>query len=190
MQLTHDTECQLAMTVALVNSAPEIAGEERLDTVAALRAFVAEHRISGVRRVTTADLAAVQALRVPLRRVFTTSDLRSAVAVVNRLVADARALPQLTDHDGQVWHLHFTPPQAALAHRLAADAGMGLAVVIRDDGLARLRTCDADDCDAVLVDTSRNRSRRYCDAGNCGNRLHVAAYRARRRAAGEAGTAS
>jgi len=28
-------------------------------------------------------------------------------------------------------------------------------------------------------DVSRNRSRMYCDTGNCGNRQHVAAYRAR-----------
>jgi len=31
--------------------------------------------------------------------------------------------------------------------------------------------------------TARNRSRRYCDSRTCGNRLHVAAYRARRRGA-------
>ncbi len=43
-----------------------------------------------------------------------------------------------------------------------------------------LRRCEAPDCDAVLVDRSKNRSRRYCDTGNCGNRQHVAAYRERR----------
>ena len=32
----------------------------------------------------------------------------------------------------------------------------------------------------VLVDLSRNRSRMFCDTGNCGNRQHVAAYRERR----------
>jgi predicted RNA-binding Zn ribbon-like protein len=31
----------------------------------------------------------------------------------------------------------------------------------------------------VLVDLSKNRSRRFCDSG-CGNRTNVAAYRARR----------
>ena len=38
----------------------------------------------------------------------------------------------------------------------------------------------------MFVDLSKNRSRRYCDTGNCGNRQHVAAYRERRaaRAAG------
>ena len=52
--------------------------------------------------------------------------------------------------------------------------------VIRTGERRRLRSCDADDCEAVLVDLSRNRSKRYCDVGNCGNRMHVTAYRLRK----------
>ena len=48
-----------------------------------------------------------------------------------------------------------------------------------DDELARLRVCAADDCEDVVVDLSKNRSKRYCD-GTCGNRANVAAYRARK----------
>jgi predicted RNA-binding Zn ribbon-like protein len=51
--------------------------------------------------------------------------------------------------------------------------------VIRVGQLDRLRTCESTTCDNVLVDLSKNRSRRYCDAG-CGNRANVAAYRARK----------
>ena len=58
---------------------------------------------------------------------------------------------------------------------------MGFLDLIRTDNLGRLRTCAGDDCDDVLVDLSRNSSRRYCATGNCGNRANVAAYRARRR---------
>ena len=47
----------------------------------------------------------------------------------------------------------------------------------------RLRRCEAPDCRFAFVDLSRNRSRRYCDSRTCGNRLHVAAYRARRKEA-------
>ena len=35
------------------------------------------------------------------------------------------------------------------------------------------------DCDDVVVDLSKNRSKRFCDGG-CGNRAAVAAYRARK----------
>src|SRR6478752_6012495 len=47
--------------------------------------------------------------------------------------------------------------------------------------LARLRVCEAADCDDVVVDLSRNRSRRFCEGG-CAARAHTAAYRARRAA--------
>jgi predicted RNA-binding Zn ribbon-like protein len=57
---------------------------------------------------------------------------------------------------------------------------MSLADLIRAGELRRLKTCAAPDCGAVLVDLSRNRSRMFCDTGNCGNRQHVAAYRSRR----------
>jgi predicted RNA-binding Zn ribbon-like protein len=60
---------------------------------------------------------------------------------------------------------------------------MALAVVITTGEHERLQVCAAPDCSRVLVDLSRNRSKRYCDSRTCGNRLHVAAYRERRRAA-------
>ena len=58
---------------------------------------------------------------------------------------------------------------------------MALAQVVAAEETERLRVCEAPDCEAVLVDLSRNRSKRYCDARTCGNRLNVAAYRQRKR---------
>ena len=40
--------------------------------------------------------------------------------------------------------------------------------------------CASADCEAALLDLSRNRSKLYCDTGNCANREHVRAYRARK----------
>ena len=70
-----------------------------------------------------------------------------------------------------------------LANRMAAHFAMGLAWLGVAGQAGRVRSCDAPACDAVFVDLSRNRSRRYCDSRTCGNRLHVAAYRARKQAA-------
>ena len=39
---------------------------------------------------------------------------------------------------------------------------------------------EADDCASVYVDFSKNGSKRYCDTGNCGNRMNVIAYRRRK----------
>ena len=58
---------------------------------------------------------------------------------------------------------------------------MALAFVIAAGERHRLAICAAPDCARVLVDLSRNRSKRYCDSRTCGNRLHVAAYRARQK---------
>ena len=185
MQVTHDVARALELAVDLVNS--RRADEEALPDVDALRAFLDRHEISGSRRLTREDLEEVHALRPRLLAVWTARDMRTAAAVVNGLVAEAGALPQLTDHDGYDWHLHWTAPSARLACRVGADVAMALAEVLRGDGPARLRQCEGPDCAAVFVDLSRNRSRRYCDTGNCGNRLHVAAYRARLRSVDDAG---
>jgi len=179
VQVAHDVARALTLAVDLVNSRAN--GTEALADLAALRAFLDEHDVSGARALTRDDLEEVHALRPRLRALWGARDMRTAAAVVNGLVAETGALPQLTDHDGHDWHLHWTPTSARVAQRLGADVGMALAEVLRDEGQERLRSCEAPECDAVFVDLSRNRSRRYCDTGNCGNRVHVAAYRARLR---------
>jgi predicted RNA-binding Zn ribbon-like protein len=185
MHVAHDVARALTLAVDLVNSRAN--GTEALPDLAGLRAFLDEHEVSGARRLSADDLEEVHALRPRLRAVWSARDMRQAAAVVNGLVAESGALPQLTDHDGHEWHLHWTSTSADVASRLGADAGMALAEVLRDEGAARLRACEAPECDAVFVDLSRNRSRRYCDTGNCGNRVHVAAYRARLRSVEAAG---
>ena len=184
MHVAHDVARSLSLAVDLVNS--RTGDEELLGDLAALRAFLDEHEVSGSRSLSRDDLEEVHALRPRLRAVWAARDMRTAAAVVAGVVAEAGALPQLTDHDGYEWHLHWTAPSARVASRLAADAGMALAEVLRDDGAAGLRAGEAPACEAVFVALSRNRSRRYCDTGNCGNRMHVAAYRARLRAVEDA----
>lgn len=184
MPFSHDTEHALACVVDLVNSAPSSGTDEQLGDLDTLAAFVEQHDVSEVGALSGADLDAVHRLRAAIRPVFSCPDDRSAATVVNALVSRARVTPRLTDHDGYDFHVHYFAPGAALAEHLAIDCGMALAQVISAGERERLRVCDAPDCDQVLVDLSRNRSKRYCDARTCGNRLHVAAYRERQRAAG------
>jgi predicted RNA-binding Zn ribbon-like protein len=178
MQFTHDTEFALSLAAALVNTARD--GLEELPDQPALSAFLDAQQISGVRAGTAEELDAVRALRPQLQAAWDAPGEAEVVAIVNRLFADAGALPRLTRHDGWDWHLHLTSPDAPLVDRLGTEAAMGIADVVRAKDLDRLKRCAAADCDAVLVDLSKNRSRRYCDTGNCGNRAHVAAYRARK----------
>ena len=56
---------------------------------------------------------------------------------------------------------------------------MAFVDVVRLQHLDRLHVFGSDDCNDVLVDLSKNRSRRYCST-TCANRVNVAAWRARR----------
>jgi len=73
------------------------------------------------------------------------------------------------------WHLHLASQADPLAQRMGAEMAMALADPIRVGSLRRLKICAARDCTAAVMDLSRNQSRIFCDTGNCGNRLHVAA---------------
>ena len=182
MDFGHDTAQALGTVAALVNTCPELAGHDALPDVEALEQFVTTHRISEIGRLRPRDLDQVRQVRAALRAVVSAPDDATAIAQVNALVADARTTPRLTDHDGFPLHVHYFAPGASLAEHLAADGGMDVAHVLAAGERDRFRSCAAPDGERVLVDLSRNRSRRYCDARTCGNRLHVAAYRARRRA--------
>jgi predicted RNA-binding Zn ribbon-like protein len=178
MLFTHDTETSLHATAALVNTAR--GRTEGLPDLASLDDFVAQWQISGSRARTQAELEAVRALRPRLAGLWAMTE-DEAVGLVNQLLRDASALPQLVKHDGWEYHIHATSADAPLADRMAVDAAMGFADVIRTDELSRLRVCAALDCDDVLVDLSKNRSRRFCGL-TCANRVNVAAYRSRRSA--------
>jgi predicted RNA-binding Zn ribbon-like protein len=181
MVFAPDTEVALRTVVNLVNTAAN--GREGLASVADLDGFLAAEGFSGSRSRDAGELESVRQLRGELAAAWT-ADEDAAVDTVNRLLRDANALPQLVKHDGWDWHLHATAPEAPLADRMSTEAAMALADVIRSKEMDRLRVCESEDCDAAVLDLSRNRSKRYCDTGNCANRAHVAAYRARQAAAG------
>jgi predicted RNA-binding Zn ribbon-like protein len=176
---SHDTERALAETAALVNTLGR--DGDTLTTLADLDALLTRSPYSGVIRRTPEELESVRALRPRLRKFWTVKDRDEAAAMVNEILEDADARPYLARHDQWDWHLHVTRPDAPLADRIAAEAAMAFLDLVRSDALGRLRICAAEDCEDVLVDLSKNSSKRYCDTGNCGNRTNVAAYRARKR---------
>ncbi|MGW2524282.1 CGNR zinc finger domain-containing protein [Streptomyces sp. NPDC001617] len=184
MLITHDTRCALDTVVDLVNTAPEDdTTPDGLPDVASLEDFVRNHEVSDVGVLSEFDLSAVRKIRGRFASVFASHDARAAAGQINELVAAAGTTPRLTDHDGYDWHVHYFAPGASVADHLAADCGMALAFFVVAGEQERLRRCEAPDCRRAFVDLSRNRSRRYCDSRTCGNRLHVAAYRARRKEA-------
>ncbi|AIF41626.1 hypothetical protein HX89_12555 [Dermacoccus nishinomiyaensis] len=176
MPFGHDTEDGLLSVAALVNTATP---DDTLTEIADLDAFVESWGYTGTHERTHAELDEVRVLRPRFLEAWSLSR-DELVAFVNEVMLQYRALPQLVRHDEWDYHLHATPSDAPLASRMAVDAVMAFVDVIRADELDRLKMC-AGDCGGVLVDLSKNRSRRYCDRG-CGNRANVAAYRARKAA--------
>nr|MCW2727627.1 RNA-binding protein [Aeromicrobium sp.] len=175
MLFAHDVELALAAGVVLANSAEE---PDTLTTVDDVADFYDTQGYTGLRAGTTAELDELRALRPVLRRLLT-AERDEAVGIVNGMLRDGDARPQLRRHDGLDWHLHATDDDQPFAVRIAVEVAMAMADVIRADETSRLGVCAQDDCRGIVLDLSRNRSRRFCST-TCGNRAAVAAYRARR----------
>jgi len=137
------------------------------------------------------DVAALRRFVRELRPVFEASnagDEASVVAQLNALLAKHPVTPYIAGHgaagtpSGGRWHMHVADRQSSVSELLVAESLMGLSTLVCAVGATRLGVCDASRCSQVFVDTSPNRSRRYC-SDRCSSRANVAAYRARQRAA-------
>ncbi|GAA2400578.1 CGNR zinc finger domain-containing protein [Streptomyces glaucosporus] len=174
--------------VRLVNTEQPQRGEDALTSVEAVRELFGPNQ-SAARRATEADVTRLRNVRTRLRAVFTAAsegDEARAVDLLNALLMEFPASPQISGHDhlddeGRPrWHMHLADHPANATAGYAATACMGLAFHLTELGVDRLGICQADPCRNAYLDTSTNRSRRYC-SDRCATRANVAAYRARKR---------
>jgi predicted RNA-binding Zn ribbon-like protein len=177
VRFAYDTEQVLQSAVDLVNSAVP---PDTLTTIEELDDFYSRFGFTGRRDRTQAELDAVRATRPRLRKLLT-ADRDAAVEMVNDMLETARARPRLVRHDEYDWHVHAIDYQRPLPTRIIVETAMAMIDVIRADEMSRLDICADDTCDGVVLDLSRNRSKRFCSV-TCGNRQAVAAYRQRQRA--------
>jgi predicted RNA-binding Zn ribbon-like protein len=177
MRFAYDTEQALQAAVVLVNSAEP---PDSLTTIEELYTFYTRFGYTGRRDRTRAELDALRATRPRLRELLT-ADRDGAVEMVNEMLAEAQAVPRLVRHDEYDWHVHAIDDQRPLASRIIVETAMAMIDVIRADEMSRLDICADHTCDGVVLDLSRNRSKRFCSV-TCGNRNAVAAYRQRQRA--------
>jgi predicted RNA-binding Zn ribbon-like protein len=176
MLFAPDTEWSLRAAVELVNSAAE---PDTLTTLEELEQWWTGNGYSGRHDRDTAELQSLRAIRPELRSLLT-ADRDTAAEKTNEMLREGRALPQLVRHDQLDWHIHATSPEAALADRVKLETAMAMIDLIRVDELSRISVCADDGCDGLVLDLSRNRSRRFCST-RCSNRNAAAAYRARNR---------
>ena len=177
-----DLSSYAELAVRLVNTASlGHEGGDLLASVDGLRSLVAdrEHLNQGISR---SDLDALRMVREEFRGFFVACSQGNgadAAARLNELLIQFPVHPQLSGHDGQPWHVHYTE-SGSMADKYAAGAAMGIAVRLADIGLERFGVCQAAPCLGVFMDTSANRTRRYCSE-RCASRANVIAYRARKR---------
>ena len=179
MHFAPDTEESLNFVVALCNTAPGASrsGTDELATVDQLAGFLRRVTYSGRIDHDAQEVRDVQQTRGQLRRLWTLGR-DDAVAAVNQMLRDAKALPYLTRHDASDWHIHATAPDAPLGERMRVEAALAMIDVIRMNEMHRLRICEADDCTGLVLDLSRNGSKRFCTV-RCGNRMNMIAFRER-----------
>ncbi|MFV2087718.1 CGNR zinc finger domain-containing protein [Micromonospora sp. LOL_021] len=133
------------------------------------------------------DLAVFRRAGRRLRDVFeygTTGRDAEAVAELNSLLAAFPVQPRISGHDSNDWHMHVTGRGASVSAEYLAGAVWGLSVWLCEYGSARFGVCADGRCGNVYLDTSSNCCRRFCSE-RCATRSHVAAHRARKRAAVE-----
>jgi predicted RNA-binding Zn ribbon-like protein len=155
-----------------------------LDDVEALRATLHDEPWWST-RATEADVAALRPVAAGLRRALAcavAADDEGVLREVNALLAACPPGPRLSaGHAAEAnWHIHMADPDASPATEVAAAAAWGLAHGVAHHGLDRWGRCGAADCDNYYLDTSTNRAKRFCSP-RCANRVHVAAFRSRRR---------
>ncbi|MGP4114554.1 CGNR zinc finger domain-containing protein [Streptomyces sp. 4N509B] len=184
MELTYYSD----YAVRLVNTEEPLRGTDSLTSVNAVRALFGEAQ-QAARRAGDADVVRLRGVRTRLRAVFTAAaegDEVRAVDLLNALLLEYPASPQISGHDyldeeGRPrWHLHLAEHPSNASAGYAATACMGLAFHLTEVGVDRLGICEGAPCRNAYIDTSTNRSRRYC-SDRCATRANVAAYRARKR---------
>lgn len=131
------------------------------------------------------DLGVLRRAQRRLREVFaagTAGQDADVVARLNALLDSHPVRPRISGHDATDWHMHVTGRGSSVSAEYLAGAVWGLAVWVCRYGSARFGVCADDHCRNVYLDTSSNNCRRFCSE-RCATRSHVAAHRARKRAA-------
>ncbi|MFI7596987.1 CGNR zinc finger domain-containing protein [Actinoplanes sp. NPDC049681] len=156
-----------------------------LGELAGLKAMFGDELAWMSAEVTEKDLAVFRRAQRRLRDVFeygTSGRDTEAVTELNVLLEAYPVQPRISGHDASDWHMHVTSRGASVSAEFLAGAVWGLSVWLCEYGSARFGICADERCGNVYLDTSSNNCRRFCSE-RCATRSHVAAHRARKRAA-------
>jgi predicted RNA-binding Zn ribbon-like protein len=101
------------------------------------------------------------------------------IDLIGRAYAEASAQRMLVD-SGDGFELAWPKPPVALEHPLWPVAVSAAELLVSDDRV-RVKECATDNCNWLFLDSSKNRSRRWCEMKECGNRAKARRHYARKR---------
>ncbi|SDS74509.1 CGNR zinc finger domain-containing protein [Microlunatus soli] len=156
---------------------------ERLPTPQRLIDWLAANDLT-VESCSTAQLDRARELRESIHAAATAAAVQAplpaaAVRIINDHSARGAAAAVLTPDGERRWQLGSASGVEDALGVIAADA-ISIIAGQRD---GRLALCASPTCQAAFFDTSRSRSRRWCDMGTCGNRHKKARFLANRNVA-------
>jgi predicted RNA-binding Zn ribbon-like protein len=120
-----------------------------------------------------AALERMRALREAIYRVFSAIALENDPAPedighIQAAAADAASRRRIVRRtEGQ---FHYEWPDSTDLEQLAWPVAVSAADLLVFGEHARIKECATDNCNWLFIDSSRNRSRRWCDMKDCGNR--------------------
>ena len=160
--------------------------EDRINNDAWLASFLARCGWAGGRLPGTDGREALRRLRALLRRLAlglmaTGTASRRNLLGFKRTLAGATVVRRLEGGDGH-WSVSLVPTSGDLGHAMGEIANSFATLLVEGDP-SRIKICANSDCGWVIYDESRNRTRRWCEATECGNLIKVRRFRSRRRQA-------
>lgn len=129
-----------------------------------------------------AALKKARALRETLYPLFTAAARAESVpaaplSALNEALAEAASQRRLVSRDARLrWGWMPSDALDALLRPIVQEA----ADLLTSADPRRLKVCAGEGCGFLYLDQSRNRSRRWCDMADCGNRAKVRRHRRRR----------
>jgi len=172
----------MGFVVGLLNTWDELEPDPELITDHADAEFLLRRHgfPDAAERVDDAEVDALRTLRTRVRDGWEAGSPEDAADLLNALLADCTVHPRLVAENGSGLVFRWDRPGLRGRDFLAGLAAYALLEELRSHGADRLGICVAGPCRCVYVDTTKNRTRRYC-CTKCADRTNAAAYRARAR---------
>ena len=103
------------------------------------------------------------------------------LGLIGDAAAAGRARERLVyDRNGVGWSL---PADGDALERPLWEVACSAADLLTSPELDRVKECASTTCEWVFLDRSKNRSRRWCDMSDCGNRAKARRFHAKKQAA-------